>query len=141
MYPTPITYRRRALVLMLAGVLALAASGLMPGRALGWSPCFPHSTAPSSDGLWASGVAFTDCPSPYIADWLKGELVEWVFPGAYLLRDASQHNGNSGNHISTSVSYYCNGHGTDDWQLKANVRDLQYGEYGWVWGLKKSLSC
>lgn len=136
--PTP----RRFLALMLAGMLL--GTGIFAVRATpvaAWTPCVLWSPAPSTDGLWAYGASHMDCPSSPISDWLKSEFVEWLFPGTYSLRDSGTNNTNSQFTISVYTDYYCNGHGTDDWQNKHNGRDSAGGEHGWAWGQSRSLTC
>lgn len=132
---------RRVTTFVLAGMLAASVMAISVGKVAAYSPCTPFVPAPTSDGVWVWGTVSVDCPSPYIADWLKGELVEWAFPGSYWLRDSGIHNGNSGGYMGVYLEYYCNGNGTDDYQLKANVRDTGGGETGWLWGQSRSWIC
>ncbi len=132
---------RAVMAMVLAGVLAGGVLAVWVTPAAASTPCSVWSLAPTTDGNWAYGTSKMDCPSSPISDWLKGELVEWAFPGAYWARDYDINNTNSANLIQVFTSYYCNGHGTDDWQVHANGRDANGGESGWLWGSPNSLTC
>lgn len=135
---TSTTQRRRLLVAVLSAMLAL---GVFVAPVAAGTPCSVWSLSPTTDGNWAYGTSRMDCPTSPKSDWLKSELVEWAFPGAYYLRDSGVNNTDSSSVISVYTSYYCNGHGTDDWQVKANGRDKNGGESGWLWGSSNSLTC
>lgn len=130
--------RRRAAVALLLAALTL---GVFAAPAAASTPCSVWSLSPTTNGLTAYGTSRMDCPTSPISDWLKSEFVEWAFPGGYWLRDSGVNDTNTANQISVYTDYYCNGHGTDDWQVKANGRDLNGGESGWLWGSANSLTC
>ncbi len=129
---------RRVTVAVLALLLS---SGVFAAPVAAATPCSVWSLSPTTDGLTSFGTSRMDCPSNPISDWLKSEFVEWLFPGVYSLRDSDINNLNSQFQISVHTSYYCNGHGTDDWQVKANGRDANGDESGWLWGSANSLTC
>lgn len=129
------------LALLIAMALAVGVLAVRTSAAAASTPCSVWSLSPTTDGNWAYGVSRMDCPANPISDWLKSELVEWAFPGAYNLRASGTNNANSQFQIQVNTSYYCNGHGTDDWQVKANGRDANGGESGWLWGSANSLTC
>lgn len=132
---------RQVMTLLLAGLLAASVLAITVGKVAAYSPCTPWVPAPSSDGVWVWGTVSVDCPSGYTADWLKGRLVEWAFPGFYNQRDYGEHPGNSSGYMGVYLEYYCNGNGTDDYQMQANVRDTGGGETGWLWGQSRSWVC
>jgi len=132
---------RAFLPMLLAATLAAGGLAVQVTPAEASTPCSVWSLSPTTDGNWAYGTSKMDCPSNPISDWLSSELVEWLIPGVYASRDTEVNNANSEYEIQAYTSYYCNGHGTDDWQVRANGRDANGGESGWLWGSANSLTC
>lgn len=132
---------RVAMPLMLATALALGGLAVHASPVAASTPCSVWSLSPTTNGVTVYGTSRMDCPPSPISDWLSSELVEWAFPGGYWSRDTQVNNSNSQFQISAYTDYYCNGHGTDDWQVHANGRDANGGQSGWLWGSANSLTC
>ena len=138
------TIRRGAVrrLVLLAAAASLISTVLLTqaGLVLAATPCSVWGLAPTTNGTTAYGQSKIDCPASPISDYIRGILKENFGPATWD-RDDETNGTNSQYVVTAHTSYYCEGHGTDDWWVSSYGRDQNGGTSGWVNSSQASLTC
>ncbi len=109
--------------------------------AVAGTSCAVSASTVSSNGVNVWGTAAIDCTGRTVfTDTIQGEVVETLGPLAFT-RASCQLSANSTGKITCTVTYVCNGSGTDEYFIKARGKDSAGNWSGWVEGPKKTITC
>jgi hypothetical protein len=138
--PRKSSWRSFFLPLALAGLLSstLLLSAVTPASAN--TPCSVWTNATWTNGvtMWARG--WIDCPANPQSDWVWVHLREHFGPFKTIQAEAINTVNNSTAH-STTASFVCENHGTDDWSGETNGKDMNGGQSGWIQGVTTLHTC
>lgn len=132
---------RLARLLIVVAVSASFAGGVGAQIALAGTSCAVTASPVSTDGVSVWGTATIDCTGRSVfTDTIQGEVVETLGPLAFT-RASCQRIANSTGRITCTVTYVCNGSGTDEYFIKARGKDSAGNWSGWIEGPKRTLTC
>ncbi len=128
---------RLLLAMMLAFTAVFAATEVTHAA----SPCVARAYLPTTDGVYARGRSSIDCPGTNpLSNSIRGQLNENYGPFVYTRVDRTVY-ARISYELNVTMTYNCDGHGTDDWYDRAYGTDSNGGNTGWVNSGQVSLSC